>query len=103
MNALILLIGFALGAALGWRLAMLRARAMVSDLFARMRRELRYWQDAAARATAEADRLAREAQTWAAGCKQGREDVISMMPLLLAAQQPSADTLPAVADSPSHS
>jgi hypothetical protein len=103
MNALILLIGFALGAALGWRLAMLRARAIVSDVFTRMRREVRHWRDVAARATAEADRLAQEAQTWAAGCKQGREDVISVMPLLMAAQQRSADTLPAVADGQSHS
>jgi hypothetical protein len=28
---------------------------------------------------------AREAATWAAGCKQGRDDVIAVMPMLVAA------------------
>lgn len=87
MNALIFLIGIALGVAVGWRLGMIRAHAMLSEMFARMRREVRHWQDAAARATAEADRVAQAAETWAAGRKQGRDDVISIMPLLMAAQQ----------------
>jgi hypothetical protein len=36
-------------------------------------------------------RAAREAEAFRAGCKHGREDVISIMPLLVAAQQNPAD------------
>jgi hypothetical protein len=52
-----------------------------------MAREVRHWQEAAARATAEAARVVREAEAFKDGCKHGREDVISIMPLLMAAQQ----------------
>lgn len=52
-----------------------------------MNREIIYWRELAERATAETQRLTREKESWSAGCKQGREDVISIMPLLVAAQQ----------------
>jgi hypothetical protein len=41
-----------------------------------------------ARATAEAARVAREAEAYKAGHQHGRQDVISIMPLLVAAQHP---------------
>jgi hypothetical protein len=103
MHALIFLMGIALGAAIGWRFGMIRASTMVAEVSARMRREVRQWRDAAARATAEAERIAQEAETWAAGCKQGREDVISIVPLLMAAQRRLSDDLPAAADGYDHS
>jgi hypothetical protein len=62
-----------------------------------MHREIVQWQERAERANAEAQRLAREAESWSAGCKQGREDVISIMPLLVAAQQRPPE-YPAAAD-----
>jgi hypothetical protein len=84
---LVLLLGVALGVPVGRWLAMRRAMATVSQAEVRMRRELVHWQEAAQRATAEAARVAREAEAYKAGCKHGREDVISIMPLLVAAQQ----------------
>jgi hypothetical protein len=86
--ALLLLgIGLGFGIKSGRKLAMRRAAETVSEAEAAMRRELVHWQEAAERATAEAARIAREAEAYQAGCKSGREDVISIMPLLVAAQQ----------------
>lgn len=51
----------------------------------RMRREIQHWQDEAMRARTRASQLERDAETWAAGCKQGRDDVITIVPLLVAA------------------
>jgi hypothetical protein len=87
----LLAIGAAVGPVIGWRAARARARAEtrreLTRLRADMRREVKHWQEAAARATAEAARVAREAEAYKAGCKHGREDVISIMPLLVAAQR----------------
>ena len=81
----------AVGASIGWQAARSRARAQARRELARaraqMRREVTHWQEAAARATAEAARVAREAEAFKDGCKHGREDVISIMPLLVAARQ----------------
>jgi len=51
------------------------------------RREIQHWKDEAARARSHAAQLARDAETWAAGAKQGRDDVITVVPLLIAAQE----------------
>jgi hypothetical protein len=95
-------IGVAVGAPVGWRIAGSRARAQLRRELAwaraQMRREVHHWQEAAARATAEAVRVAREAEAFKAGCKHGREDVISIMPLLVAAQQSPAEEAPASGD-----
>jgi hypothetical protein len=91
----LLAIGAAIGPVVSWRAARARAwaetRRELTRLRADMRREVQHWQEAAARATAEAARVAREAEAFRAGCKHGREDVISIMPLLVAAQQNPAD------------
>jgi len=79
----------AAGVSIGWRVARSRAG---------MRREVIHWQDAAARATAEAARVASEAEAFKDGCKHGREDVISIMPLLVAAQQNPAEEARASGD-----
>jgi hypothetical protein len=90
----LLAIGAAVGPVISWRTARSRTRAEmrreVTRLRADMRREVIHWQEAAARANADAARVAREADAYKAGCKSGREDVISIMPLLVAAQQPPA-------------
>jgi hypothetical protein len=99
MIVLVFLVGTALGAAIAWRhgracaLAEARAdmRRELAEARADMRREVTHWQDAATRATSEAARVAREAEAYKAGCKHGREDVISIMPLLVAAQQRGVD------------
>ena len=85
----------AVGVSIGWRVARSRARAHARRELARartdMRREVIHWQEAAARATAEAARVASEAEAFKDGCRHGREDVISIMPLFVAAQQRPAD------------
>ena len=103
MNAIPLLaIGAAVGPVIGWRAARARARAEMRQelprIRAAVRREVTHWQEAAARATAEAARVAREAEAFQAGCKLGREDVISIMPLLVAAQQSPAEEARASGD-----
>ena len=77
-----------------WGFTMARASAHHSRLRAEMvriereaRREIQHWRDEAARARSHAAQLARDSATWAAGCKQGREDVITVVPLLMAAQE----------------
>jgi hypothetical protein len=57
-----------------------------------------HWQEAAARANAEAARVAREADAFKAGCQSGREDVISIVPLLVAAQRHPAQEARASGD-----
>lgn len=87
MTFLVFVFGIMLGGAVAWWLASQHASSLLARNGAAMRREVRYWQEAAARANREVRRLAREAESWSAGCKQGREDVISIVPLLMAAQQ----------------
>ena len=90
MTILVLIIGVALGVPLGRWIAKRQAAATLSNAEREMRRELAHWQEAAARATAEAARVAHEAEAYKAGCQHGREDVISIMPLLIAAQRRAA-------------
>jgi len=92
----VLVIGLAIGATISWRATRSRARRDARRELARawadMRREVNHWQEAAARAHAEAARVAREADAYKAGHRNGREDVISIIPpLLVAAQQRPAD------------
>ncbi len=98
----VLVIGLAVGATISWRAARSRARREVRrELYrawADMRREVNRWQEAAERANAEAARVTREADAYKAGHKNGREDVISIMPLLVAAQQRPADEARASGD-----
>lgn len=94
MIVIVLVIGAVVGIPIGVQTTRSRARAEMSRELARlradMRREVIHWQEAAARANADAARVAREADAYKAGCKSGREDVISIMPLLVAAQHPPA-------------
>jgi hypothetical protein len=63
-----------------------RLRAEMARVQEELRREIRHWQEEAARARSHAAQLARDATTWAAGRKQGRDDVIAVMPMLIAAR-----------------
>ena len=80
-----------LSSAVGILWVVVTSRAQATRQLARqraaMRTEVRYWQDAAARATAEAARVAREAEALAAIRAETREDVISIMPLIVAAAE----------------
>ena len=87
MLTAILLAGFVLGAAVGWLVGRWRASAALIRVNRALAREACYWQDAAARASDRAQRAAEEAKTWADGCRQGRQEVISIVPLLMAARE----------------
>jgi hypothetical protein len=87
-----------MAAVAAWGFTMMRACAHHSRLRAEMarfereaRREIQHWTDEAARARSHAAQIARDAANWAAGLKQGREDVITVVPLLIAAQEKGTD------------
>jgi hypothetical protein len=76
-----------------WGLTLAHATSAIGRLDASRRREIQYWKDKTARARAHAAQVSQDAAAWAAGNKQGRDEVISMMPLIMAAKDPS-DTGP---------
>jgi hypothetical protein len=90
-----------MAAVAAWGLAMVRAaahhsrlRAEVTRIEREARREIQHWKDETARARSHAAQIARDAANWAAGCKQGREDVATVVPLLIAAQERETDRGP---------
>ncbi len=87
MEGFLILVWFLAGAIAGWGVTSLRAAGTVSRAREQMRREIRHWQSETERYKAVADRHAQDKAAWAAGCKQGRDDVITIVPMLLAAQQ----------------
>lgn len=87
MEGFLILVWFLAGAIAGWGVTSLRAAGTVSRAREQMRREIRHWQSETERYKAIADRHAQDKAAWAAGCKQGRDDVITIVPMLLAAQQ----------------
>src|SRR5215470_5445223 len=100
MTVLVLLLGAGVGILVGRWSATRRAAATLARAEAAMRKELLHWQEAAERAAIEAARVAREAEAFKACCQHGREDVISIMPLLVAAQARPADGDRAGGDQP---
>ncbi|HEY2131023.1 MAG TPA: hypothetical protein VGH77_27960 [Streptosporangiaceae bacterium] len=87
MSVLLAVVWFLTGAIAGWGVRALRAAATMSPAREQMRREIRCWQAETERFKATADRLAQEKESWTAGVRQGRDDVITIVPLLIAAQQ----------------
>ncbi len=87
MTALVTIAWAMVAAVAVWGITLRRASATIARLESEWRRELRHWQDDAARARAHAAQLAQDAAAWAAGCKQGRDDVIAVVPLIVAAQE----------------
>ena len=94
MNGLTVATLMVMAAVMAWGFTMAVASAHHSRLRdeivraeQRMRREVQHWKDEAARTTSYAAQLERDSATWAAGCKQGRDDVITVVPLLMAAQE----------------
>lgn len=97
MDVFLTLIWFLTGAAAGWGFTSLRLARTAARDRQQMRSEIHHSQSETDRYKAVADRLAQDKEAWAAGCKQGRDDVITIMPMLLAAQQrlPGKDPGPA--------
>jgi hypothetical protein len=98
VDFLVLFLGAGAGALGGWRIALRHASAAWSGRQRELIDELHYAREAAARATAEAERVTQQAESWAAGFSQGREDVISIMPLLIEHRERAASAPPRVAD-----
>jgi hypothetical protein len=85
MNGLVIIGWSVIAAACTWGFAARRMAATIARLRADTRREIGHWQDQAARARTRAAQLERELASWSAGCRQGREDVVNIVPMLLAA------------------
>ena len=94
MNGLTVAILMIMAAVIAWGCTMVfaatrhsRLRDEIGRIDQMARREIQHWKEEAARARSHAAQLARDSETWAAGHKQGRDDVITVVPLLIAAQE----------------
>jgi hypothetical protein len=77
-----------IGVAIGWRFGSHRSASQaLTRARQQMRQEIRYWQEAAERSKFRADQLTQENEAWTAGYRQGREDVISIVPHIAAQQR----------------
>lgn len=86
-------LGWAIIAAVAaWGFTLRRAAQHIGRLEATNRTEVAYWKNETARARAHAAQVTQDKAAWAAGCQQGRDDVISVVPLIIAArdQPPTA-------------
>jgi hypothetical protein len=87
MHTFLMTLGWcAIAATLVWGITFRRAAVTIAALRSDCRREVQYWQEAAERARTHAAQLDAERASWSAGCRQGREDVVSIVPMLLAAR-----------------
>jgi hypothetical protein len=77
-----------IAAVAAWGFTLRRAAQHIDRLEAAHRTEVAHWKNETARARAHAAQVTQDKAVWAAGCQQGRDDVISVVPLLIAAQQP---------------
>jgi len=69
------------GVTVSWaKLALARSRALMDD-------QIRYWHTEAVKAREMAAHLKHEMAAMSKGREQGREDVMAIMPLLIAAQE----------------
>jgi hypothetical protein len=97
MNILAGLTGLMLGALAAWGLARGSAAGKMSRLRAQLQARIGYWQEEAERARTNAARVRDQAAAWAAGCQQGREDIMSLA-RALAGLASGTDDGPAAAD-----
>lgn len=74
-------------AAIAWGLTRSLAYAALAHSQAAMQEEIDHWHAEAMRARRMVAQLRQEAVVWSRGRQDGREDLVAMMPLLLAAQQ----------------
>jgi hypothetical protein len=91
-----------IAATVAWGLTLRHASAAIRRLRAEASAEIRHAQAEAMRARARAAQLSRELASWTEGCRQGREDVLTLMPMLLAQSDPARiASLATEKDSPS--
>jgi hypothetical protein len=66
-----------------WAITEARTFAAMSRLAAKMREEISHCQDETSRARARAAQIARDAAIRAEGWKEGRDDVVAIIPLIV--------------------
>jgi hypothetical protein len=79
MEILTGLAGLMIGAVAAWAVTRGHAAGEMSQLRAQLQARIAYWLDETERARASTARVGEQAAAWAAGCQQGREDVISIV------------------------
>jgi hypothetical protein len=85
------IIGWSVVAAVvAWRLAWHRARTMFHRAVIQAQAESRHLRAEADRWKANSIRLSKEIAAWKAGHQEGRADVVSIVPMLIAARQDGA-------------
>jgi hypothetical protein len=101
MIALEIMAWSAIAATLAWGVTLRHASAMIRQLRAEASAEIQRTRAETARSRAETARarvraaqLERELASWTEGCRQGREDVMALMPLLLARSDPARTASP---------
>lgn len=78
-----------------WAIMEARTSAAMSRLGAKMREEIRHCQDETSRARAHAAQMARDALVRAEGWKEGRDEVIAIIPLIVSPRDTSVPLHPA--------
>ncbi len=78
MNILTSLAGLIIGAVAAWQVARGYAAAQLSRQRAHLEEQIGYWQGEAERATIHATQRSEKTAAWVAGCRQGREDMLSV-------------------------
>ena len=79
MDILTGLAGLMIGVVAAWAFTRGHAVGEMSQLRAQLQARIAYWQDETERARANTARVGEQAAAWAAGCQQGRKDVISIV------------------------
>jgi hypothetical protein len=69
-----------------WGVTLSWAKFALSHTRAAMEDQIRYWHAEAVKARELAAQLKHEITAWSKGCQQGRQDVMAIMPLLVAEQ-----------------
>jgi hypothetical protein len=82
MEILAGLSGLLIGVVAAWQFGRGYAAAQMSRLRAQLQEQVAYWQDETERARANAARISEQAAAFAAGCQQGREDILSLAQVL---------------------
>jgi hypothetical protein len=91
MTVVVHIIGWSMVAAIiSWRLAWHRARAIFGRALAHADAESRQMRAEAERWRTNSIRLSKEIAAWKEGHHEGRADVVSIVPMLIAARQDSA-------------
>lgn len=78
MSMLTWVAGLIIGAAAAWQISRGYAAAELNQVRVHLEEQIGYWRGEAERATARAEQLSEQTAAWAAGCQQGREDVLSV-------------------------